>query len=640
MNLKADLRLERDPASMIRFSLPWHAIRSLFLTGLMALVLLPTGASAQGLQLQDLQRLAPSANRPLPADQAFRIRTEWTGEGTLDVRFEIAKGYYLYRDRLMARAAEGAAPVVASMPGEQKDDPNFGATEVWHDRAFATVSGVTGPVTLSWQGCQEAGLCYPPQTREFVPPVRSTPALLTAQAASGEAEADRTGAEKGVANPGMTLSRDQGMVEGLAARGGVVLVVLAFFGFGLLLAFTPCVLPMVPIVAGMLGTQGERLTPLRGLLLTGAYVLAMATAFAGLGLVAAWSGQNLQIALQAPATIIAVAGLFTLLALASFGLFALRLPQALSRRVEAVRGPRGTLAGAALLGFTSALIVGPCVTAPLAGAFLYIAQTGDTVLGASALFALGLGQGVPLLGVGLFGAAVLPRMGGWMVGINRAFGVVFLGVAIWLLSRLLPGPATLGLWALLLISAGVMLGARDRLAPDTPVARRLGAALGLVALLAGALQAIGAASGAGDPLRPLERLTARASDAAGPARQVSKADFAKVMDPQALQSALVSAKDEPALIYVTADWCTSCRTIERSVLPDAAVQAALSGVALIAIDVTRFEAPQQALLDELGAVGPPTLIFLDGKRAEPDGTRLVGEVAPKALTASLTRIAR
>lgn len=618
------------------------------MAGFVLLSLAPGLTAAQGFEL-----LKPGGQKPLSPDEAFQVHTEWGDDGKLDVSIDIAPGYYLYRERLTASAADGAPPKVSSAPGVMKDDPNFGRIEVWHDHTTAEVSQITGPFTLTWQGCEEKGLCYPPQSRELVPPDGWVTASARAETPQGAAPSPETAPETsapesmqpadqpaaapgGATGTGLTLDTNSGLVAGLAEKGGAALVVLAFFGFGLLLAFTPCVLPMVPIVAGMLGAQGEKLTALRGLSLTGAYVVAMAAAFGALGIVAAWSGQNLQFVLQAPATIAALAALFVVLALSSFGLFELRLPEAVTSRVGAVRGPRGTLAGAALLGFTSALIVGPCVTAPLAGAFLYIAQTGDAGLGASALFALGLGQGVPLLAVGLFGSAVLPRMGGWMVGINRAFGVVFLGVAIWLLGRVVPGPVVLGLWALLLIGAGVWLGARDQIPADAPNSKRLLAALGIVALLAGILQGVGAATGARDPLNPLGPLVAREGSGAAP--RPAEASFVHVETPAELKSALANASGRPAMLLVTAEWCTSCKTLEHEVLPDPAVQAALAGVTSIAVDVTKTGAPQQELLKDLGVVGPPTMIFLGADHGERSGSRLVGEVSASELAAALKEV--
>jgi thiol:disulfide interchange protein DsbD len=347
---------------------PCRALWAILLT----FALLPGLAAAQGFEL-----LKPSGAGPLPPDEAFQVLTLWQDDGTLAVSIDIAKGYYLYRDHLTVSAENGAKPQIETEPGEIKDDPNFGTLEVWHDHTQATVSAITGPFTLHWQGCEEKGLCYPPQSLRFTPPAGSL-AAPDAVATDKAAAVSQANQPSGAATPisaqsapqSLNLSSDGGLVSGIAAKGGAVLVVLSFFGFGLLLAFTPCVLPMVPIVAAMLGAQGKGLTPARGLALTGTYVLAMASAFGLLGIVAAWSGQNLQFLLQAPAVVATLAALFALLALASFGLFDLRLPQGFTNKISSLKGPRGTLAGAALLGFTSTLIVGPCVTAPLAGAFL------------------------------------------------------------------------------------------------------------------------------------------------------------------------------------------------------------------------------------------------------------------------------
>lgn len=550
---------------------------------------------------------------PLAVDQAFRISTVREADGTLDLRIAIAKGYHLYRDRLTAKAGAGAPLAVESPAGEIEDDPNFGRVAIWRGAVAAKVRSDGGAVLLGWQGCADAGLCYPPQSRVI-------PAMA--------------GAAGGAEPEGPRFAAQDGLVAGLLSRGGAALVLLAFFGFGLLLAFTPCSLPMVPVVAGMLAAGGGQMTPRRGAALTGAYVLAVAAAFGLLGLVAAWSGRNLQLALQSPVVIWAMAGLFVLLALGAFGLFELQMPQAITRRLSGpVRG-RGTLAGAFVLGLSSALVIGPCVTAPLAGALLYIAQTGNAALGAAALFALGLGQGVPLLAVGVFGAAVLPRMGPWMQRVRAVFGVVFLAVAVWMVGRVLPGPASLALWAVLLVGTGVFLGALDRLPPEAGPGRRLASAAGLLALLAGAVQGLGAASGGSDIWQPLARLGGAAAARAPLADP--EAGFATVSSPAALKAAL-AASPGPALVYVTAGWCTTCQDIARTVLPDPAVQAALQKVTPIKVDVTAFGPGDQALLDQLGAVGPPTFVFLNAAHREVPGTRLVGAFSASQLVAALDR---
>ncbi|MDP2740665.1 MAG: protein-disulfide reductase DsbD [Pseudorhodobacter sp.] len=566
----------------------------------------------QAQSLRDMLGGQSTIGAPLQPEEAFLLTATPLPEGGLALEWQIAEGYYLYRDYLAAATPEGTALVLDTPTGITKDDPNFGPSEIYYDAVTARLGAAVGMVNITWQGCQEDGLCYPPISRA----VTQAGEILAEAAAAPDADE-------------LTLNSDgDSMVEHLATQGGPLLVLASFLGFGLLLAFTPCVFPMFPILAGMLARQGKSLTPGRGALLSGSYVLAMASAFGLLGMVAAWSGQNLQLALQSPLALGIVAGIFVLLALSMFGLFELQLPAVMTARLSRIGGGRrGSVGGAAVLGFTSALIVGPCVTAPLAGGLLYIAQTGDVALGAGALFALGLGQGVPLFIAGTFGARVLPRAGAWMESAKRVFGFVFLGMAIWLGGRLLPGPVELALWAVLLIGAGVFLGAFDRLDIGAGPASRAGKTAGLVATLGGVILAVGAAMGADDPLRPL------AGFGRGFAQGKPELVFARTDSPDTLTVALKEAIG-PAMIYVTADWCVTCRTIERRVFPDADVQATLGGLTLIKADVTETGPEGRALLDQLGAVGPPTLVFLNAQRSEVAGTRLVGDVTVKTLTRS------
>ncbi len=575
--------------------------------------------------------LATAQAQPLQPEDAFALSVSQGEDGALVLNWRIAEGYYLYRSSFAAEADGQSLPL--SLPeGEAYEDPYFGEGQIYRGEVTARLAHAGQPVTLHWQGCQQDGICYAPQSVRL--DADGEVLADDAAAASGAGWSPQT---QGASDPagaaqtdtGLTLAQDEGLVQGLAARGGGALVIAGFLGFGLLLAFTPCVFPMFPIVAGMLVGQGESLTARRGLVLTGAYVLAMAAAFGLLGVAAAWSGANLQAVLQSPAATAVVAALFVALALSMFGFYDLQLPQALQARLGRIGGRRGSVGGAMVLGFTSALIVGPCVTAPLAGALLYIAQTGDVMLGAAALFALGLGQGLPLLAIGLFGPRILPRSGGWMEGAKRAFGVIFLGFAIWLAGRVLPGPVTLALWAVLLVGTAVFLGALDRLEGDASWGRRLGATLAVL-LLAGLVQGLGAALGAQDPLRPLAPLAGAAP---------VEAQFAPVTTRAGLDRALAQADGRAALLYVTADWCVTCRAIERGPLADPAVHAALAGLAAIKLDVSTFDAEAQALMRDLAAAGPPTMVFLDASRAEAAGSRLVGAMDSAALLASIGKVA-
>ena len=579
-------------------------------------------ATAMSLLMILMATLAIAQTRaaPLQPEDAFALSVQQDEDGALILNWQIAENYYLYRDGFRADADGENIPL--TLPeGQGYDDPYFGTTQIYRQNVSATLEPQDQPITMSWQGCQQDGICYAPQTVRL--DVDGT-ILPDAPAESGwsPAAADST--------TSLTLADDQGMLSGLAQRGGVALVLAGFLGIGLLLSFTPCVFPMVPIVAGMLARQGESLTPQRGLILTGAYVLAMATAFCLLGVAAAWSGANLQMALQSPVAIIAISMLFIVLALSMFGVFQLQMPEAIQRRLGSVSGKRGSVGGAMLLGFTSALIIGPCVTAPLAGALLYIAQTQDVALGGAALFALGLGQGLPLMAVGLFGPRILPRSGAWMDVAKYAFGVIFLGFAIWLAGRILPGPVTLALWAILLVGTGIFIGALDRLEPGVTHARRMASTLGVLLLFAGLLQGFGAALGASDPLRPLSPLAG--------AEPQAKAQFTSVTTRDQLEQTLADNTGKPVLVYVTADWCVTCRVIERGPLADPAVHAALAGLVPVEVDVSNFNAEAQALMSMLSAAGPPTMIFFDAERREANGTRLIGSMDSAALLASIEKV--
>ncbi|WP_082640459.1 protein-disulfide reductase DsbD [Aureimonas sp. N4] len=577
---------------------------------------------------------------PLPVDQAFKLTVQ---PGTAGFRttasFEIADGYYLYRDKIAVKTPTGTALSLELPAGDHKDDPNFGSTEVYHRSVFAGLTLPSNPpseVTVSYQGCQEGGICYRPVSKTFDPAVGLRPdaGASTSPLATGNWKAGTEPIETTVSNlpddvgtppsPASGIQIDTsagGLVASLLGEGGAPWVIASFFVLGLGLAFTPCVFPMYPILAGQFSRGGGSVSPARGFLLSLVYVLSMAAAFGLLGIVAAWSGQNLQLALQSPAAVVAVSAVFVGLALSMFGLFELRLPGAWINAVAGSVGRAGgSLPSSAALGFTSALIVGPCVTAPLAGGLIYIAQSGDVALGAAALFALGLGQGVPLVAFGTLGAGVLPKAGPWMAGVTRAYGFAFLAMAVWMLSRVVPHPATLVLWSALLIGAGVFLGAFDHLTAASGAAQRVAKATGLLAILYGAILAVGASSGGMSPLRPLAL-----GNAGQDALKGLAASFQTVPDPQDLSSTIASSK-RPTLLYFTADWCVSCDVIEREVFSNPAVRMRLNGYRLLKVDLTRDEPGGRALMRELGVVGPPTMLFVDRDAREVGGSRLVGEV--------------
>lgn len=610
----------------------WSVILAAMIMALAALSITP--ASAQ---------VTSSGGMPLPVDQAFKLSASRQDDGRVQIRWTIASGYYLYQDKIsFTRGGSDLTAPDLQGNGQSKDDPTFGPSTVYHDHVAAVIpldASTSGPLEVHYQGCQDHGICYPPIVRHVdattlavTDPEERAPATQASEWTTPAATTPATGNDTGIA----IAADNGGMIGSLLKDGGVAMVLASFMLFGVLLAFTPCVFPMYPILAGAIARQGESVTALRGFTLSLAYVLAMASAFGLLGVAAAWSGQNLQMALQSPLAIGAVSALFAVLALSMFGLFELQLPSAWVNAIGRLgQGNRGSLASAGLLGFTSALIVGPCVTAPLAGALIYIAQTGDVALGAASLFALGLGKGIPLIAFGTLGPKALPKAGAWMTVVRQAFGFVFVATAIWMVSRIIPAEAGLALWALFAIGMAVWLGAFDSIGPDTPGRRRAAKAAGIVAALYGVVLAVGAASGAGDPFRPLGNLVAGTGGSSSTSEALA---FRSAGTPAELQTEIADRNGKPSLLYVTADWCVTCAVIDRSVLSDPAIQSTLARFNLIKLDVSGNTPEQREIMQGLQVVGPPTMIFVDPEGREAAGTRLVGDVTKATLQASVGQV--
>lgn len=591
----------------------------------------------------------------LEPGHAFRLAAEPVAGGRMALAWQIAPGYYLYRDRMKVTAVPSGVQVkVTAPPGTVKQDPNYGTVEVYHGQVRLDVSapGATA-LQVTWQGCAEAGLCYPPEQRTIalaaagtpeIPglsaPQRELPALASpaparAQAATPEA-APASVAPAAAAAPAATAdsnanagASDDGVTAMLHSRP-VLWTVPLFVLLGIGLAFTPCVLPMLPIVSSMV--VGHQAGPRRAFALSLAFVLAMAAVYALLGTGAALAGGNLQAVLQNPFAIGATAALFAALSLSMFGWYELQVPAWLRDRLSAASPRGGGVLGAAALGAASALLVSPCMTAPLAGTLLYIAQTGNVTRGAALLFALGIGMGVPMLAVSVLGARVLPRPGPWMDRVKAAFGFALLATAVGMLQRIVPASATLVLWGAWLALAAVALWPLSASGGARVLAR--GAAL-VAGLWAGAL-VIGASAGAANPWRPLEPL---ARNGAGPVAACKASLFETVTDPRILVQRLDIAhgSGEPVLVDFSADWCTSCKTLDRDVFDDAAVRRALAGVVPLRVDVTAGTAAQQALMRQYGVMGPPTVMLFDAQGRERRADRLVGEFTAADLLSRVQR---
>ena len=417
----------------------------------------------------------------------------------------------------------------------------------------------------------------------------------------------------------------------------------AFFIAGLLLAFTPCVFPMVPILSGIIVGQGDRLTTLRAFWLSLVYVLAMAVTYTVAGVLAGLFGQNLQAVFQNPWIISGFVLVFILLALSMFGFYELQLPGRLQTRLaEASNRQRGgDLWGVAVMGFLSALIVGPCVAPPLMAALIVIGSSGDAMLGGAALFALSMGMGLPLILFGVSAGKFVPRAGAWMNAVKAVFGVGLLALAVWMLERILPGPAVMLLWGVLAIGCGVYLGALERIEAGASGWRRLWKSLGVLLLLLGALEIIGAAAGGDYWLRPLAGLNARS--AGGPAVGAGGQDhpsFARIKSLQDLERALVAAGQggRGAMLDFYADWCVECKRMERNTFPDPGVQALLSRLQPLQADVTANDAADQALMQAFGIIGPPAILFFDRNGKELQPFRLVGYFDAEEFSSHLGRV--
>lgn len=566
---------------------------------------------------------------PLPVADAFGYTAQFEAQA-VHLRFQIAPGYHLYRERL---SIESQSPLVrlgpAQIPaGTLENDPTFGPTAVLRgpiDILIPVVSIDPDPeknqIRIKYQGCQDEGSCYPPQ-REIIHLGSITPNPQ----ASARADASECALEDGE----VAERSAQCTVVDRLKTASFLGTLGSFLGMGLLLAFTPCIFPMIPILSGIIAGQGEHIDRQRAFSLSLAYVLASALAYTGVGILAGLFGQNLQATLQAPAVIIGFSSLFALLALSMFGVFSLELPRSLQSYFSALSGrqSRGTVLGAATMGFFSALIVGPCVAAPLAGALIYIGETGDAVLGGSALFALGIGMGLPLLAIGTSAGALLPKAGPWMDHVKTVFGFGLLGVGLELLSRLVTGDVALSLWGGYLILAGMSLGTLERSDQPPSLSNRLVRGLGLIALIQGTLFLVGGASGADDPRHPLQQLSLSSRVPSGNATALS---FEPVTNLEALRQRLSEAhtQHQPVLVDFYADWCTACREMDQITYRDPAVESALKGFVRLKADVTEVNPETTQLLRAFRLVGPPATLFFRSDGTEVRQHRIVGFMDPQ-----------
>ena len=546
---------------------------------------------------------------------AFQPQVTPLDANTLEIRYTIAKGYYLYKDRFKFAAAGATFGAPLLPAGKLKKDENFGDVEVYFNEAVirlpvAPESGVAlknlRVLDATSMGCADGGICYPPQTQ----------AVEIRVVAAGTGTASASGNE-------------QDRIAELLKDASLIGVLLSFFGFGLLLSLTPCVLPMLPILSGIIVGHGHHVSRGRAFGLSLAYVLGMAITYAAIGIAAGMTGTLLSSAFQNVWVLSAFGLTFVVLSLSMFGFYELQLPTFLQSKLsdEANHQKPGKYYGVATMGAISALIVGPCVAAPLAGALLYIGKTGDAVLGGAALFVLALGMGAPLLAIGVSAGHFMPKTGPWMEAVKKAFGVILLATAVWFVSPVIPAWVQMLAWAGLLIVSAVFLHALDSLPAQATGWHRFWKGIGVLMLLYGSALMVGTLSGGRDPLQPLQIFAGNATSGKPGALAAAGEDhgtpYLKVTTLAELDARLRTA-DKPVMLDFYADWCVSCKEMERFTMSDPAVRARLDRFMLLQVDVTNNTADDAALLKRFSLYGPPGIIFFSAAGRELASPRVIG----------------
>lgn len=544
-------------------------------------------------------------NKVLEPEEAFKVKFI-KNEDSLNIKFELGKDIYLYHDKLQINILKPQKIEITkelNIPNPVNyeefivhfDDLNL---TIPYNLLKSKVDSKEFEIELKFQGCSKAGLCYAPMSQKQI--------LMFGE---------------NIENKNINLENlnETDSIANSLKEKNLLLVLLTFFGFGLLLSLTPCVFPMIPILSSIIvgASKNETMTASRGFFLSLVYVLSMSVAYTIAGVIAGIFGANLQVALQNPYVLVIFALIFVALAFSMFGYFEIRLPQAIQNRVNKTtdgKEKQGIL-GIAIMGFLSALIVGPCVAPPLAGALVYIGQTGDAILGGLALFVMSLGMGVPLLLIGLGAGKFMPKPGGWMESITKIFGIVMLGVAIWLLDRVLNATIIIYLWALLLLGSAIYLRIYQHLLTQL---------ITVVIFILGVVLFVGAISGATNPLNPLEKFTSSKMT------QVSdeKLIFKKVKNIQELELAIKNS-NKPVMLDFWASWCVSCKELEEITFQDEQVINKLQEFTLLKADVTENNDEDKALQKKFGVVGPPALIFWDKDKNEIQASRIIGYKNPK-----------
>jgi thiol:disulfide interchange protein DsbD len=601
-------------------------------------------------------------NEILSPEEAYRFSASVEGGDRIRLQWQIADGTYLYQDKIRFKLLDPDGvtlgdyelPKPKIKKGAIRPDGTIGDLPVYVHEIDLPVPLVRSnsdateiELLTSYQGCADVGICYPPQTQQVrlaLPAMQSTaaiPALAKAQQAVVATVEPATAAPAPTAAAPAVQQSETDRITSTLVGGNTWLIILSFFGFGLLLSLTPCVFPMIPILSGIIAGQGEHITTRRAFTLSLVYVLAMSVTYTIGGVLAGLFGQNLQATFQSPWILGSFAILFVLLALSMFGFYELQLPSRWQSRLSEASNHQhgGNYTGVAVMGLLSALIVGPCVAPPLAGALIYIGKTGDALLGGIGLFSMAIGMGAPLLVLGASAGKLLPRAGIWMDSVKAVFGVGMLAVSIVLLERILPPAISMLLWGALLVTTSVYMGALRQLSIEASGWDRLWKGLGLVMLIYGALMLVGVATGGRDTVQPLRGLGFSASGEA----QSGELRFKRIKSLSDLEREVTaaSALGQPVMLDFYADWCVSCKEMERYTFSDPAVHRALKDFVLLQADVTANDETDQALLQEhFGLPGPPAIIFYARDGSEQRAFRVIGFMNAAEFADHVTRADR
>lgn len=581
-----------------------------------------------------------AAPKFLMPDEAFIPEAKVNSEMQIEAGVNIAKDIYLYEEQLKLKVKEGSGVVVSKIERPKSvehheemvylESPAFVVTL----QKDAKISGIKNiEFSVSYQGCSEQGLCYEPLTKVYNFDIDTSKLSISSskkpELKSLNVKKLETKKEEKVELVKEEKSETDAIADTIKS-GNVFIILLTFLGFGLLLALTPCVFPMIPIISGVIISQGEGITTKKAFTLSVVYVLAMAVAYTIAGVLAGLFGANLQAALQTPWVIYSFSGVFIALALSMFGFYELKLPDSLVAKVSASNHKSGYI-GVAIMGFLSALIVGPCVAAPLAGALVYIGQTGDAVLGGMALFSMSIGMGIPLIIVGVSAGKFMPKPGAWMTMVSAIFGVMMLGVAVWMLERVADVYVTMILYSMLGIGFAIYLGTFDK---DSHVFKR---SVAVIMFIYSVALFVGVLGGSTSMTKPLSFLKPQVVSSVS-VQESKQSKFIKITTIKELDAVLAKNKGKKIMLDFYADWCASCKELEEVTFVDAGVKAKMNEFVLIKADVTANEAKQKELSKKYGVFGPPVLIFFDEDSNILSSKTVVGFIEPDEFLTHLNKI--